>query len=169
MAKSHGIRADLEKILFRLSDEYYAVNSLSDKIILKVIEEYFPVRQQRDLMILAWQLYRHHRAAMLIAKYYSLDAQLDEDRNIVGLRRESAFNDWLDRSLELARRNIGALQRQGVDTSTFALVYEIAHFNSRREFGDKLDSLESLFELNIHTMILRNFTKSDSENSDDRG
>ena len=153
-AKRKGIGAAAAAAAIGEVDEYIAVNSIGEKVIRQVLDQHFPSGRQRQLATLGWQMFRHHRASMLLAKYYSLDADLDEDLAIVGLKRESAVDGWLDRSLDVSQRKIAELERRGLDVSTLSVLHEIAQVYSRKSDLDKLDALETLFELNCHLTIL---------------
>jgi len=73
-----------------------------------------------DPMILGNSLGTYARSAGLIAKYFSLDAQVDESGNVVAIGRERALADMLDLADQRAKELIGL---NGDDVPVPAVVY----------------------------------------------
>ncbi len=92
-----------------------------------------------DPMILGNSLGTYARSAGLIAKYYSLDAQVDESGNVVAIGRERALADMLDLADQRAKELIGL---NGDDVPVPAVVY---YENARvLRQGSPSDQLEAL-------------------------
>jgi len=92
-----------------------------------------------DPMILGNSLGTYARSAGLIAKYYSLDAQVDESGNVVAIGRERALADMLDLADQRAKELIGL---NGDDVPVPAVVY---YENARMlRQGSPSDQLEAL-------------------------
>jgi hypothetical protein len=92
-----------------------------------------------DPMILGNSLGTYARSAGLIAKYYSLDAQVDESGNVVAIGRERALADMLDLADQRAKELIGL---SGDDVPVPAVVY---YENARvLRQGSPSDQLEAL-------------------------
>jgi uncharacterized protein len=92
-----------------------------------------------DPMILGNSLGTYARSAGLIAKYYSLDAQVDENGDVVAIGKERALADMLDLADQRAKELIGL---NGDDVPVPAVVY---YENARvLRQGSPSDQLEAL-------------------------
>ncbi len=89
-------------------------------------------------------------ATGLIAKYYSLDAALDNSFNVTGIGREKALLDMLDLADEQARRGISLLQQNNVDAGLPILLYESARLGREGDASSKMGALEQYW--NAYTL-----------------
>ncbi|QDT63996.1 S16 family serine protease [Calycomorphotria hydatis] len=138
-----------------LKDEYYGLLFKAQRTVIPKLADYFGEGPQLKYALLAASLDLHRRGAMLVAKYYSLDADFDEYLNITEVGRERTFNAWLDESKEQAQRNIALLGENGIDTTSCAQLFEAAQISRNRELGDQINALEYYFQINIMTRVLR--------------
>ena len=154
-AKTAGISPQKLKRALVFKDQYYGMMYVFQSEIMPNLSRYFPDDDQFAEVHLAASLYVHLRAAMLVAKYYSLNAKLDKDLNIVGLARMRTFSNWLDRSEQEARCNVGFLKKQGLDVTALSQVYEVSRHVSDGELADRLNALTLYFNMNVHSHVLR--------------
>jgi hypothetical protein len=153
-AKEAGVSSERVKAILAVRDESYGTLQAAIAYVLPQIPTYFPDKPHRDIAQLAGGMFVYCRAAMLITKYYSLGAKLDDSLNVTGLRRERTFIDWLARSEEEAARSIYRLSQGGADTTTCRQMYEIAHVMRSRELADRLEALQLLFRASVSSRVL---------------
>lgn len=91
----------------------------------------------------------YSHSSILMAKYYSLGMVLDEEETLVGVRREAALEFMLDFSEDQASRNIGLLQRNGVDASDVIFNKMVASSFASRDTDSRLYALQVLWEGNV--------------------
>ncbi len=155
-AKSLKLSPQVLKLRLMEKDEDFAIVEILRKQLPALLDKHFGQGRQRDLAYLAGVLTLHHYACGLVAKYYSLDAELDENMYVKSYRRESALNRWLDRSTDLCREKIRRL-KQDFDMDSFHLDFEAAEVGSRRDATEKLGAFETYFSLNVFADVLRRF------------
>jgi hypothetical protein len=158
-AKAAEMTAREVKHLLMLRDEEYAVLEAGIAQVTPNLERYFGPGVQRDCAELAAGMFAYCRAALLVAKYYSLTAELDRNMQVVGLERERTFQDWLDASENETTRNIARVQAQGVEAATCTRFYEIAHILRGRDLPDRLQALYLLFRANVNARVLYHITQ----------
>ncbi len=152
-----SLKLDKAVVKARLSqkDESFGLMHVAHRLVIPQLEEYLGDGPQLGYAKMAGSIYLHAQAALLIAKYYSLDAQLDDDLFVTSVGREQSFNEWLSASDDQARRNIMLLSQHGIDTSTCASGYEMAKTLRYRDVSDKLKALQIFFYLNVQTKVLQ--------------
>jgi hypothetical protein len=160
IAEQNNVTREQAKNHLMITDAVYAINEMGLKYVYPQLSRYFGENQyQLRIARLSAATSLHTRSAMLIAKYYSLGAQLDEDFNVVGLSREAAFNDWIDSSQDQARRAIGALTSAKIDHTTCAQLYEIGRVYLARDLDDRLAAFEYFFQINVTAQTLKRLAK----------
>lgn len=87
-AAAHSVSAEQIKRTLMQRDRDYAALAPASERRDEAIQRYFPQGSERMYARLAAGIYSYWRAAALVAKHYSLDAQLDRQLQIVGLERE---------------------------------------------------------------------------------
>ena len=155
LADALNVGDDLAKMSLSRKDEYFGIVTTAQAEVMPNLEEYFGDGPQYAYATLAGSMFVHLRASMLIAKYYSLNAELNDQLQIVGVGREQALNEWLAASEEQARQNIMLLSKYGIDTATCAQNFEYCHLMSTRSMWEKLDSLTVLLYLNTLTKVMQ--------------
>ncbi|QDU79757.1 Lon protease 2 [Polystyrenella longa] len=155
IAKVLKVAQPQAKFALAKKDSYFGLVTMAQTEVLPNLQDYFGDGPQFAYATLAGSIYVHLRASMLIAKYYSLNAQLDKEMMIIGIGREQALNEWLEASEEQARRNVMLLSRYGMDTATCAQNFEYCRLMKTRGLSDKLDALFVLLYLNTTTKVLQ--------------
>ncbi|TWT74581.1 Lon protease [Posidoniimonas polymericola] len=87
-------------------------------------------------------------SSMLIAKYYSLGVELDEDGWISNVKRDAPLKYMVDFAEDQTRRNIQMLRNAGVDPSDVVFDYISAGAMGSGDEVDQLDSLNWYWECN---------------------
>ncbi len=159
VAKRFNLTNDVAVAELTLRDIQYAMAHIGTKQIIPSLPKYFGDGEQLQYATLAATIGLHTRAAMLVAKYYSLGVELDENYELVGLKRERALEEWLDDSKDQARRAITELGQAGIDPTTCLQIYAIARIYEGRDISDRVEALEYYFTTNVLAQVLRRLTQ----------
>ena len=148
-AKNLAVGPDRVRASLTMKDEPYAILWAAREFVFPQLSQYFGEGDALGYAYLATSLYTHTRAAGLLAKYYSLQAEL-EDGYVVGLSREKTLAEWLTFADGQARRDIALLQENGVDASPCAQMYAIARIKSRRDVTEQIEGLVEFWSADMH-------------------
>lgn len=136
-------------------DEDYAVSYGMEHYVLPNLTKHVGTGDAYSFARLAAGLATYPRSAGLIAKYYSLGAELDESAQVVSIRRQKTFGDWLDSLQDRTRRSIGFLQARGLDMSMCTHGYEISRVRRTRELNDQFRALNDLLFVYTQSECIR--------------
>lgn len=98
-------------------------------------------------------------ASSLIAKYYSLSAELGEDGTIKSVK-EKALISMLEFALQNTRESIALAKQYGVDPVFATLYYEAAQSLREGAVEEKLTALAYLWQATAHARLLASLTGS---------
>jgi hypothetical protein len=140
-ARHLSMSADLARARLMKRDKVYAIIRGAEHLVFPELGNYFGDSDAWGYAFLATSMYTHTRAAGLLAKYVSLDAELNDDGFVIGLKRERLLADWLTYSEDQTRRNIALLQESGVDASPVAQMYSLARIQARRKVTEQMEAL----------------------------
>lgn len=160
MAARYSTTKEVAQGELSLRDPLYAIGNLTSKRILPNLPAYFGEGEQLNYARLAAARSLYSRSAMLLAKYYSLGVELNDNYEIVGLTRERTLTDWLGDSEDQATRCIGALSRSGIDPTTCVQILSVADLYQGRDMHDRVESLEYYFGATITAQLLRHLKTS---------
>ena len=93
---------------------------MANEAVFPNLGKYFGDGDALGYAYLATSIYTHNRTAALLAKYYSLGAELDEYSDIVEISHERTLGEWLTFAEDQSRRNIAMLQESGIDATACA-------------------------------------------------
>jgi len=93
-------------------------------------------------------------AASLVAKYYSLGAEVGEFGTIKKVRMEKALVNMLDLGFKNARDSINLAKQSGVEPVIAALYYEAASFLREDDLDAKLSALTYLWQATAQARLL---------------
>ncbi len=141
------------RLMFR--DRNYAILRAAEQFVFPELSRYFGDGDALGYAYLSTSLYTHIRAAGLLAKYYSLDAELNDTGYVIGVGRERTLAEWLTFSEDQARRSIALLQENGVDASPCAQMYGIARVKSRRDLTQQMEGLVGFWSADMHARVIR--------------
>ncbi len=153
-AKSRSESTDQFRAALMHKDRTYAILQAAILNVFPRLGEYFGDGDALGYASLATSLYSHTRAAGLLAKYYSLGAELDENAQVVGVPRERTLGEWLSFAEDQSRRNIAALQSIGIDGAHCVHMHDIARIKARRDVNEKLEGLIDFWSADLHAQVL---------------
>jgi len=154
-AENLSVGIDNARLVLLLRDKPYAILWAAEKFVFPELQRYFGEGDALGYAYLSTSLYTHTRAAGLLAKYYSLGAEMNDSGFVVGLSRERTLAEWLTFAEDQTRRNIALLQQQGVDASPCAQMYEIARIKARRDVTERVEGLVEFWSADQHARVLR--------------
>ncbi len=154
-AKAAALGVDQYRHNLMQKDMTYGLLHTASESIFPRLKDYFGDGDAYGYAYLSTSLYVHTRAASLLAKYYSLGAELDDEANITAIGRERTLGDWLEFAEDQTRRDIAWLSAHGVDATPSVQVYEIARICARRDLPNKLEALTHFWAADLHAQVLR--------------
>nr|WP_290668595.1 S16 family serine protease [Ardenticatena sp.] len=97
--------------------------------------------EQQTALRLGNSVGNYAQSAALVAKYYSLDVELDENGNVASIGRERALADMLDLADQRARE---AINMNGDDVPVMAvLAYETARLKRQGSPSEQIEALQN--------------------------
>jgi hypothetical protein len=154
VAQQNGMALAVMQNRFAAADFTYAMTVSSLQVMPRVLEKYFGGGEASAYAKLGGALAAYSSSTGLIAKYYSLDATLDGDLNVLAFGRERALMDTLDLADEQARGSIAYLVANGVDASMSIISYENARLAREGTTDEKMEALTGFWDVYIHTRAL---------------
>jgi len=94
------------------------------------------------------------RASGLMAKYYSLQAELDDNLNVTGIGNQKALQESLGLAQSQVERSVSVLQDKGVDPTLVVAGYESAGIDREGDPDDKLNALTSYWTGFVESRVL---------------
>ncbi|MBL8829567.1 MAG: hypothetical protein JNM18_21490 [Planctomycetaceae bacterium] len=137
------------------NDQQYALLRGAELAVLPYLTQYFGEGEALNYAYLASGLYTYPASAGLIAKYYSIRPELDEDGAIVSVPRERTLSDWLDQIEDQARRSIGFLRGHDIAANICAMEYQIGRLDRSRDLASRFDALNSLMIVHVRAEAAR--------------
>lgn len=92
--------------------------------------------------------------SQLVAKYYSLNVDLDENYNIVGVKQEKAMINMLDLGEQTALENINAATKAGASPVLAMLDYEAGKILRESDTENKISALGDFWSAGMQAKIL---------------
>jgi uncharacterized protein len=156
-AAEYGIHPDLAKYYFQQADSEYltavaAVGGASSLAGTMLKPE------AKASVNLGSSLTAYSHSASLIAKYYSLDAQIDDSGYIVGYGRQTALADMLDLADQRAKSWAQAVSDQDPIQSVY--YYDNARLYRTGDANDQLLALNYYWQSAIFSATLRILTSA---------
>ena len=150
IAQNLGIHPDEAKILLMDNDSYYLMAHASNTCI-RVLQQEIGTGPESAPMVFGHSQSTYALSSMLLAKYYSLDAQVDEEGNVVELGREKALAEMLDFADRRARELINLC---GEDVPIMAIFYyENARISRQGDADDQLSALGYYWQASILAQV----------------
>jgi hypothetical protein len=138
-AEAAGVSVDAVRNFFVSNDANYGA-ALGAAASTAYFRNTITDETQASVAVLGSSLSAWGESAAVLAKYYSLDAQLDEGFNVVGFGRERALSDMLDLADERAANLISLV----ADEEPVSALYYHENAASYRE-GTAQDKVTALF------------------------
>ncbi len=149
-AKTFGVHPEQMKALLMNYDTGYLLTVASEQGTRALAGQLADTGQQTAL-ILGNSISNYAQSAGLIAKYYSLGAQLDEQGNIDRIERERALADMLDLADQRAKETIN-MNRDDVPVIA-VLYYETARLKRQGSPEEQLEALEDYWSATTFAQI----------------
>jgi uncharacterized protein len=153
VAKPRGMSLDAAKGAFMGADLSYSL-ARSSVDILPGLDRYFGGGAATSYAKLGGAMNAYSYSTSLIAKYYSLEADLDENLEVKSIVREKALLNMLDLADEQVRQSIASLRSNGVDPALFVVVYESARLNREGSPKDKLEALTDFWAAYVQSRVV---------------
>jgi hypothetical protein len=155
VANQNNASLDVVKQNFAGRDFDYALATSSLNVLQGGLDEYFGKDEDAAAYAkLGGAVSLYARASGLMAKYYSLRAELDEDLNVTGIANQKALQGALDLAQSQVERSVSVLQSEEVDPTLVVAGYESAGIDREGEAEDKLDALTSYWTGFINSRVL---------------
>ncbi|HEY4687212.1 MAG TPA: S16 family serine protease [Candidatus Subteraquimicrobiales bacterium] len=152
-AQSQGLSLDLYKEAFKENDFEYTFATSAIEVLPSLKEQLGPGKAQ-DYATLGNSMQSFSLSSGLIAQYYSLDAQLDESGNIIGVGNEKALINMLDIAEKKAVENINLAKKQKADPALPTYYYESGKIMREGDLNEKFDALYNFWLASIQGRIL---------------
>lgn len=152
-AEARGMSLERAKQWFTATDINYAfaVSSINS---LDWLKDRLGKGAASNLAILGNSLYSYQLSSGLIASYYSLNAQRDEEGNITGVENEKAMINMLDMAQELSQENINLAIKAGASPVLSILYFEGAKVLREGDVEDKFEALGNFWLASMEARIL---------------
>ncbi len=137
-ARQNGLHPDVLKNMM-MSKEMNYLLAVASRQGIDILKDEVGEGQPQAALIFGQSQNAYTLSAGLLAKHYSLGAEVDQDLNVVSFRREKALGEMLDFADQRARELINAA---GEDSSIAALYYYELGRSLRQ--GDAEEQLEAL-------------------------
>ncbi len=143
IAEANQASADAVKVRFGSQDIDYALAQSSLTVLMGGLDEYFGDADTADYAKLGGSTALYARSAQLLMKYYSLDAELDDDLNVVDIKNQQALSRSLEFGADQVKRGVSVLRSEKVDPALVVAGYEKATIDREGDPSAKLDALGS--------------------------
>ena len=159
-AQENGVSADIAKYYFQQADTDYltavaAVNGAGS------LAGAMNKPEAQSTMWLGASLTAYSSSAAVIAKYYSLGAQVDELGNIYGYDRSTALAEMLDLADQRARQWLNGVADE--DPVSGLYYYENARIQRQGDPVDQLEALRNFWQSAVLSEVLLIFANSAEE------
>jgi hypothetical protein len=153
-AKANNMSLDAAKEQFAGNDLDYALASSSLNVLEGGLDEYMGDDEASAYAKLGGAVSLYARASGLIAKYYSLQAEFDEDGNVSGIGNQKALQSALELGKSQVERSVSVLIDKDVDPTLVVAGYESAGIQREGDASEKLDALTSYWTGFIESRVL---------------
>ena len=153
VARNVGAHPDLIRSQFAGSDFDYmfAISSLN---ALPTIQEKAGPGEAGLYATLGAALNSYTLSSTLVAKYYSLGAQIDEDGNLVGVSNEREMIDMLDFAERRSRETIAVATNLEIEPVQPVIYYEAGKIDREGSLDDKFSALKNFWTSSMQGQIL---------------
>lgn len=142
-ARQLGVHPDRMRQIFLTTDVQYLLTVASRQGV-QALTARIADSAQRNRLVLGNNMGNFALSASLVAKHYSLGAELDAKGNVTGVTRERALADMLDLADQRARELI-ALNGEEVPVMAI-LLYEIARLQRQGDITEQIDALQTYWQ-----------------------
>ncbi len=144
IAEPRGMSTEIAKSALKNVDITYGLG-VGALDAIGLLDNYFKDKEAYNYAKLGAAMQAYAVSTQMIAKYYSLGAQLDDDMNVVSYQNEKALLNMLDLADEQSRYSMNALKDRGEDISMFAVFYESGRVGREGDANAKLGALNDFW------------------------
>lgn len=155
-AQSAGMRTEEAKLVFEARSLPYVVATFgASPGAQDYLERNVGKGPGRSYAQLGFAIASYLASSQLVAEYYSLGAELDEDGNLVGFARDRALSSMLDAASDRSRERIAAADKAGGDPSLSTVYFQAAR--AARDSGSpdkKMSALDNYWRSSVYARLL---------------
>jgi uncharacterized protein len=155
-AQENGVSPDLARYYFQQADTDY-LTAVAAVYGAEVLVDTMNKPEAQATMWLGASMTAYSSSAAVIAKYYSLGAQVDEFGYIYGYDRSTALADMLDLADQRARSWMSAVATEDPVSSLF--YYENARIQRQGDATDQMDALRNYWQSAVLSEVLLIFSQ----------
>ncbi len=153
-ATENGVSEDIIRQSLSANDTDYSLALSGSNTIGQAIDDHIKDKTAAAYANLGGATALYARSATLLAKYYSLNALIDDNGTIIGVSHESALTTALENGQKAAAGAISVLRDKKTDPGLEVGAFEIAGVEREGDTSQKLDALGNLFSSYIGARVL---------------
>ncbi len=157
IAKKEGVHPDTVRREFRAQDFDYTF-ALAAVNVLPSLKERLAGGEPAAYATLGGALASYQFSSAIVAKYYSLDVEFDEEGSIVGVARERAMIRMLDFAEKRTRELVALAKKTGNDPIRPVVYFEEAKINREGVIDEKISSLQSFWLASLEAELMAIFS-----------
>ncbi len=153
-ATANGVSDDVIRNALVAQDFDYLLTLSGSNTIGTTIDDFITDKTAAAYANLGGSTILYARSATLLAKYYSLDAEVDDSGSVIALGHEQALANALDIGEEQGAGAITVLRDKKTDPAIVVASFEIAGVDREGDLDAKLDALSGFFEVYVNARLL---------------
>jgi hypothetical protein len=153
MAESRGMHPDVVKGAFASKDFNYSFAN-SSLLAMQLLKERAGGGLTGSYATLGGALNSYVLSAGLVAKYYSLDAQVDKDLNVVDVANQRAMINMLDFAEKRSKELIGLAVATGAEPVPAVLNFDRGKVAREGAVDDKFNALNNYWTASLQSQIV---------------
>lgn len=153
LADEQGMSLDTAKYNFMTNELDYGF-AVSASVGSQELKDKLGNTEARAIGVLGNSLESFTLSSKLIAKYYSLGAQTDDNGNVTGVTMEKAMINMLDFGEDSAQENINAAKAAGALPIMAIIAYDGGKIYREGSFDDKFTALEDFWMASMQGRLL---------------
>ncbi len=156
VGRQSGLRTEVVRALFAANNFDYVVAEFGASGEAEAFLDQYVGKgaASRQYAQLGFALASYIASSSLIAQFYSLSAETDENFNVVTIHRDRALIAMLDAASQRAEERITALEQAGGDTSLAVLAFQTGRVQREEpDPAEKLYALRSLWTASTYARL----------------
>jgi hypothetical protein len=152
-ADDEGVSLDTARYYFVTNELDYGF-AVSAAVGSQEIKDKLGNTEARAIGVLGNSLESFTISSKLIAKYYSLGAETDDDGNVTGVAMEKSMINMLDFGEDSAQENINAAKQAGALPIMAIIAFDGGKIYREGDYDDKFTALESFWMASMQGRLL---------------
>jgi hypothetical protein len=161
-AEPRGMSTEAMKSTLKARDLQYGIG-LGALESIALLDQYFKDPEAYNYAKLGAAMQAYQVSTQMVAKYYSLGAELNDQLEVTGYKNEKALLNMLDLADEQARYSMNALVQNGEDASMYAIGYETGRLGREGNSQDKINALGDYWGAYILSRAVAYLAKIDQQ------